>query len=373
MILVFAKFNIQLKLVLFYNLLILLFLTSSASLHAQDVSVDKTVVMKAVPGLKYDVPRVTAAPGSAIRIRLQNMSEMPHNLLIVEPGTRKRVLTRVKAMGEKGAPSDYIPSSTNVLAAIPLLSPDESSSVILQVPDQKGVYPYVCTYPSHGIIMYGALYVTNNPDALPPLTKDPNIPETHKGDVSGRRAESPHPYPMEMPQVSRLFMPDASPAAIAVGMEGSQSYCWDAGDCYLRYAWEGGFIDASEQWDAKATELAEIEGEIYVHNETGFPFRIGHKDSIPKPEFKGYKLVDGYPRFEYEIGEITVAEFIQPLEKGTGLTITYRLENVDQPLWYARFGGNNVEVETSTGSWEGDYLKLCPDDTKEFTITITSK
>lgn len=358
-----------------YGLMAAFCLLSVTNINAQDVSADKTVKVQAVSGLKYDIPRFVATPGSTIRILLENVDEMPHNLLIVEPGTRRDVVDQAEAMGEKGLENSYRPDSPNVLAGIPLLDPDERASIIFQVPAQKGIYPYVCTYPSHGIVMYGAMYVTDNPDDLPPLDKDPHIPAIHKEQTSdaSMTTDSPHPYPMEMPQVSRLFMPDASPAAIAVGMEDNQSYCWDAGVCYLRYAWEGGYIDASKQWDAKAREVAAIEGNIYVRNKTGFPFRVGRMDSIPEPEFKGYSLINGYPQFTYNIGEITVREFIQPAENGSGLKIRYRLNNINKFLWYAKFGGGNVGIKASTGSWEGDYLKLSPVQAKEFMITIISK
>ena len=45
------------------------------------------------------------------------------------------------------------------------------------------------------------------------------------------------------PVVYRTFMPGASPAAFAVALPGNQFYCWDAGECRLRYVWtKGGFI-----------------------------------------------------------------------------------------------------------------------------------
>ena len=45
------------------------------------------------------------------------------------------------------------------------------------------------------------------------------------------------------PQVQRIFLPDASPAAIAVALPGDLSFCFDASECRLRYVWKGGFID----------------------------------------------------------------------------------------------------------------------------------
>lgn len=341
---------------------------STQNLYAQDTAVDKTVTIKAVPGLKYDVARFVATPGNTIKIMLENVSEMPHNMLIVAPGTREKVVKQAAGMGTKGLENDFVPSTPQVLSSIPLLDPDESGSVIFQVPEQPGVYPYVCTYPSHGIIMYGAIYVTRNPGDLPPLAEDPHIPKTHKPEQAAG-SDSPHPYPMEMPEVTRIFMPDASPAAIAVGMEQNQSYCWDAGYCFLRYAWEGGYIDASELWEAKTKEQAKIKGEVYFRNKVGFPFRVGRRDSIPKPEFKGYTMIDGYPQFMYAVGDIRVKEFIQPAEEGTGLKIRYQIEGAQGPVWYAKMN-EQAAYKASRGDWQGPFLKLTAEEAHEFIISI---
>ena len=37
--------------------------------------------------------------------------------------------------------------------------------------------------------------------------------------------------------------PEAGPAAIAVAVNEELHYCWDAGECRLRYIWKGDFID----------------------------------------------------------------------------------------------------------------------------------
>lgn len=348
----------------------LILLISSTRTHAQNSSPDQVIELKAIPGLRYDKLQLVVKPGSTIKIVLQNIDQMTHNMLIVKPGAREKVVVQAEALGDQGLENNFIPQSPDILAAIPLLDPDEQASIIFKVPDEEGAYPYVCTYPAHGQIMYGVMHVTNSPDRLPPVEEDPGVPEIIRKErwtASGKF----HPYPMEMPQVTRLFMPDASPAAIAVGMEGNQSYCWDAGVCYLRYAWQGGYIDASEQWDAKAQELAQIKGEIYHKNKAGFPFRIARKDSIPKPKFRGYKLVDDYPQFIYEMGNIKVRELILPAKTGTGLKIEYRLENLRQPVWYVQNQEDAIRVEASKGEWEEhNMLKLTPEQAKDFTISI---
>lgn len=332
---------------------------------------DQTIELEAVAGLKYSEVRLVVETGTTVRIVLNNTDEMMHNLLIVKPDTRTEVVRQAEAMGEEGMENDYVPNSSDVLANTPMLKPGDQASFIFEVPDEEAIYPYVCTYPAHGMVMYGALYATNNPDQLPPLDEDPNIPEPVRNQMAA--SNSMHPYPMEMPTLTRLFMPDASPASVAVGMEQDQSYTWDAGYSFMRYAWSGGYIDASQQWDAKAHEKADIIGEIYYRNTVGFPFRVASQDSIPQPEFQGYQLIDGYPRFKYKMGDIIVHELIQPAEQTPGFQIEYSLENVEEPIWYALSDNDNISVDVSSGQIEGDMIQLTAEQAREFSISIISE
>lgn len=354
----------------FFILLILFSVPINVFAQSQ-TSVDKTVELKAVAGLKYDKVRFTVEPGSTIRIILKNVDEMMHNLLLVKPGSREEVVIQAEAMGEEGMENDYVPNSSNVLVYTPLLKPGEKTSIVFEVPDKEGVYPYVCTYPAHGLVMYGAMYVTNNPNELSRINEDSNIPESVRNEIAANN--SMHPYPIEMPVLTRLFMPESSPAAIAVGMEKNQSYNWDAGFSHLRYVWHGGYIDASKQWDAKAHEVAKIEGDIYYRNTIGFPFRIVQQDSIPEPDFRGYTLINGYPEFKYQMGEVMVRELILPAEKLPGFQIQYILEGVNEPIWYVLSDNENLQVSTSKGEMKGNMIKLTSEQAREFTITIISE
>lgn len=368
------KFNTRgdLPLLFFFSFLITISVLSfPPQTDAQNTPIDKTIELQAVAGLKYDKARFIVEPGSVVRITLKNTDEMMHNMLIVKSGTRVRVVKQAEGLGEQGMENNYIPNSSDVMASIPLLKPGQKASVVFEAPKEKGIYPYVCTYPAHGMVMYGAIYVTNNPDTLPRIEQDTNIPEQVRNEVAANNFM--HPYPMEMPTLTRLFMPGSSPAAIAVGMEKNQSYNWDAGFSHLRYVWHGGYIDAFKQWDAKAHEVAKIEGNIYYRNTTGFPFRIVRQDSMPEPDFKGYRLIDGYPQFKYKMGDITVQELILPAETTPGFQIQYTLEEVNEPVWYILGENNNLQIGSSKGEIEGNILKLTPKQAREFRITIISE
>src|SRR3546814_7377301 len=71
-----------------------------------------------------------------------------------------------------------------------------------------------------------------------------------------------------LPAMYRTFMPECGPAGIAVGMEGNVSYCWDAGQCRLRYAWKGGFVNLEKNWHSNGSKKAELVGEVRSEEHT---------------------------------------------------------------------------------------------------------
>lgn len=340
------------------------FITSS---YAQTDTV--RFVLQAVSGLQYDQVRLKAPPASWIELTLINVDEMAHNWIMTKPGSREEVVDLSLEMAKQGS-TDYIPESDKVLQSIPLLSPEERYTISFQAPEQEGIYPYVCTYPGHGAIMYGALYITNN--QLPPLAKDENVPPSRRDDTSATAKQTPkHPYPDILPAMYRTFMPDCGPAGIAVGLLGDISYCWDAGQCRLRYAWKGGFLDLEENWSGKGKELAEIVGIVFYRDSTEFPFRIGEENEIPQVKFLGYEMKNRYPTFKYRLNGVEVTERIVPTFEKPGIKRMFTFSGLNQPLWFVK-DESDVLVYANQGRWEDEYhLRLSPEEAQEFTITIT--
>lgn len=200
------------------------------------------------------------------------------------------------------------------------------------------------------------------------------IPEVQEGVAEAFEEERgpAHPYPVELPALYRTFMPESSPASIAVGLPGGESYCFDAAVGYLRYAWHGGFVDNTEQWDGNGNAFTDIIGEVYFRNTEGVPLRIGAPEAVPDVAFKGYRLVDGgYPEFLYRVDGVEVRELIKPEPDGRGLVRRFELGPVKEPLWFAAGGeGSSVAFEASAGTWDGALLELTPDQARRFTITM---
>ncbi len=111
--------------------------------------------------MKYDVTEFTVQAGAAVEIVLDNVDFMQHNLIIVQPGSTKKVGAAADkmAMDPKGAEMNYIPKMDEVLFATPLVNPEQKVSLKFTVPLEPGEYPFICTFPGHWRIMQGVMKV----------------------------------------------------------------------------------------------------------------------------------------------------------------------------------------------------------------------
>ncbi len=173
------------------------------------------------------------------------------------------------------------------------------------------------------------------------------------------------------PQVQRIFLPDASPAAIAVALPGDLSYCFDATECRLRYVWKGGFLDGAPYWKANGSSLAKLDGEV-VYREATFPISAAvdspKRDRVPV-KFLGYTISKtGIPTFRYEKHGVMLAETIEPLADGSGITRRFELA-VNQPVIVTPPSG--VSVTCNSGAEE--HGMFAPETGKPFTLTYRWK
>ena len=187
---------------------------------------------------------------------------------------------------------------------------------------------------------------------------------------ASRSGES-KPVPTDRAIVVRWDMPEATPAAIAVGLPGGISYCFDAGESKLRYAWRDGFVDMSrtllnkKNRQTNLTETAEIIGNIFFR-EGGFPIRVGDRDRIPQRRFRGYRLVDSIPEFHYQVDGISVFERIEPTDGG--LVRKFRIVDVQQPMWFVPTEAEGVEIRSTL-----DGFAIPSGETVLFEVTIAAQ
>jgi putative heme-binding domain-containing protein len=115
----------------------------------------------------FDQDRIIVQAGKPAEIVFENNDIMPHNFVVIQPGTLEEIGLQGEAQAtQPGAlERQYVPQSSNVILASRLLQPRESQRLSFTAPKTPGVYPFVCTYPGHWRRMYGAMYVVENLDA----------------------------------------------------------------------------------------------------------------------------------------------------------------------------------------------------------------
>ena len=358
-------FNRTYLLAFFIGVCYSLFPITVAAVTIQDVA--RTITIKAVPGLKYDRLEFQVKPGEKIKLVLVNDDDMSHNLIITKPGKRLEIVNLAMQLAEKGPGMNYIPRSSNVLWTIPVISPGQSKSITFIAPKTPGTYPYVCTYPGHGFIMFGNMKVVANVMKTPAKAQPPTVTQVDS-------VTQAHPYSLNPPYAYRAFVEAASPAALSVHLPNNLSYCWDLASCRLRFAWQGEFLDNSDLWKGHFDASAKVLGDVFFRDYTDYPITIGEDKNIPQIiKYKGYRLINRYPEFHYTINGVNIYELILPKEDGSGLIRKFRISPNNQIVFFhVNRHDESMKYESSTGEWEGASIKLQPHESQDFTITMTS-
>lgn len=170
------------------------------------------------------------------------------------------------------------------------------------------------------------------------------------------------------PQVQRIFMPNAGPAAIAVALDSGTSLCWDAGTCRLRYAWTGGFIDGFPYWQGNGSSAAKLVGTVsYVEEKSPFP-------DATEPKFLGYSVKGGLPLFRYRMGSATITEAYFPVAGGKGFVRSFTVSPAPMAPLVLQFSSEgNASITSDKGAMDGNKLTLTPGEASKFALTFSLK
>lgn len=130
----------------------------------------KSVTISCVPErMLFTVDRFDAAPGQPVKIVFTNPDATDHNLAIVKPDALVEVGTAANEMARdpKNANSDFIPADKRhlILHATPLVGERRGRQVAVlrfAAPSEPGVYPFLCTFPGHWIVMKGDMVVASS-------------------------------------------------------------------------------------------------------------------------------------------------------------------------------------------------------------------
>jgi plastocyanin len=349
----------------------LLYLWAIATTAAAAAEV--TVKLEVAPGLKYAPARFVVAPGDQVTVILHNGDEMIHNFVLVQPEQRLKVVQAALTLGEEGPARNFVPPLPEVLASTRALNPNETGTLRFTAPSQVGVYPYVCTFPGHGFVMFGAMYVTKDGAAsLPPLAKDRYVPPEIAA-AAGQNSSAAGKWLLKVtdhPVVCRTFLPDTGPASIAVGLPGGQNYVFDTVTCSIRYVWKGGFVDNTDQWEGKGDLWSKVAGRIYFRAARRSPLRIGDGEE-PAPRWLGYRMVEGYPQFHYTVGAAEVWQSVRAAP--AGLAVSFEITGAPGPIRYVPEAKSGAAFTSDTGEWDAGMLTLPAAPQQKFTVTLTER
>lgn len=130
----------------------------------------RTVRISCLPErMLFTVNQFAVKTGQPVKVVFTNPDATDHNLVIVNPDALAEVGMAANAMARdpKNANSDFIPQEKRslILHASPMIGPTRKSQVHVlrfQAPEEPGVYPFVCTFPGHWVIMKGDMVVAND-------------------------------------------------------------------------------------------------------------------------------------------------------------------------------------------------------------------
>lgn len=120
------------------------------------------LTMSVVPGqLKFATESFSVQPGQRVRITIRNPDDMPHNMLVLRPGTVEAVGALADAMmtSPDAAELQYVPATPDVMWYSSMIDPGQEDVLEFVAPRQEGEYPYICTFPGHWRIMQGVMTV----------------------------------------------------------------------------------------------------------------------------------------------------------------------------------------------------------------------
>lgn len=117
----------------------------------------------------FTLKQFVVTAGQPVKIVFTNPDATDHNLVIVKEGALAEVGMAANEMAKdpRNANSDFVPESKRdlILHASPMIGPTRRSQVHVlrfRAPEQPGIYPYVCTFPGHWVVMNGEMIVARD-------------------------------------------------------------------------------------------------------------------------------------------------------------------------------------------------------------------
>ncbi len=119
----------------------------------------RTIEVRVGPNLSFEPRVVEASAGETIKLTLLNPDVVPHNWVLLKPGSLQEVGEAANQLiaDPTAVARQYVPESPQVLAYTDIVQPREDFSIYLTLPATPGPYPFTCTFPGHWMVMNGVL------------------------------------------------------------------------------------------------------------------------------------------------------------------------------------------------------------------------
>ena len=125
----------------------------------ENVTSSQTWTVEGNDQMQFNINLIRVKAGEPVEITVKNVGSMPkesmgHNLVILKPGID---IPTFGSEASAAADNEYIPKSslTSIVAHSKLLGPGESDKISVTL--EKGVYPFICSFPGHFGIMQGKI------------------------------------------------------------------------------------------------------------------------------------------------------------------------------------------------------------------------
>jgi azurin/sugar phosphate isomerase/epimerase len=121
----------------------------------------REIAVHTSPGLRFAEKTLRVKAGEALSLTFHNADPIPHNWVLVQPGTADAVAEAAdREITSTGAYSrSYVPTTPDVLAWCRLTDANQHTTIHFLAPAVAGKYPYLCSFPGHTKVMRGVLQV----------------------------------------------------------------------------------------------------------------------------------------------------------------------------------------------------------------------
>jgi len=144
---------------------LLFFLFKASISMAEESKQSKEILVTGNDAMQFNLKTFNGQPNEHIRLIFKNIGSLPkiamgHNFVLLKKDIDALAFGQ-KVLASGGRGTNPLPKSLlgDVIAFTQLLGPGESETLSFKVPNQKGEYEYVCTFPGHFAMMRGKMIV----------------------------------------------------------------------------------------------------------------------------------------------------------------------------------------------------------------------